>query len=68
MLLDGLHQISRSTIVQKVQPLPYTPKRRATKFIGPGNALAYAVGEPPDHMVKRKVGKGMVYNTAHSGK
>jgi hypothetical protein len=67
MLLDCLHQISRSTIVQEEQPLPYTPKRCGAKFVRTGNALAYAVRQPLAHMVKSKVGKRMVYNVAHSG-
>src|SRR5215469_1462728 len=67
MLLDCLQQVGRSTIVQKEQPLPYTPKRCGTKFIGAGNTLAYAVRKPAAHMVNGEVGKWMVYDIAHSG-
>ena len=56
MLFDCLHQVGRSSIVQKPNAFPKTPERRCTEFVAFCLALCDAVIKLCTHVVNRKIG------------
>src|SRR5215813_10744178 len=45
MLLDRLHQVGGSSIMQEKDPLTDTPQRRGAEFVGSCGPLPYSVAE-----------------------
>ena len=51
VILDGLIQVGRTSVVEKEDSLPNAPERGGSEFIGSGAALCYTVGQAFSHVV-----------------
>ena len=67
MCLNGLQQVSGTSIVQEEQPLAQTPERSGAELIRTGRSLVNPIRQTRSHVMDRKVGEGMICDVRHGG-